>query len=236
MKPLTIFTHVPKTAGTSFMHSVLIPTFGEDRIVDVQIRQFRNRVHEEHEVVVGHNAYGGHLLTRRPVRYVTFLREPIDRAISHYYFIRGCDPRLCQHPLYGEAMRLSLSDFYRQQRFQNGMARMIAGFWWDNWMANLPGIEKMLRRVAESNLRTRYVAFGIQERFHESIKHIVHDFGWKCLPTRERHKETHDRIGMSDLDSNTLEVLIDAHQADIDLYRYAEQLFDTRVRETCLDE
>jgi len=132
-------------------------------------------------------------------------------------------------------MRLSLSDFYRQRRFQNGMARMIAGFWWDNWMANVPGIEKMLRRVAESNLRTRYVAFGIQERFHESIKHIVHDFGWKCLPTRERHKVTHDRIGMSDLDSDTLEVLIDGHQADIDLYRYAERLFDTRVRETRLD-
>ena len=47
-------------------------------------------------------------------RYITFLREPLDRAVSHYYFIKDCDPKKYLHPLRDIADALSLEDFIQK--------------------------------------------------------------------------------------------------------------------------
>ena len=64
------------------------------------------------KIVTGHFKYGLHNFFRRKPRYITFLREPLDRAVSHYYFIKDCDRKKYLHPLRNIADALSLEDFY----------------------------------------------------------------------------------------------------------------------------
>src|SRR5579864_7940730 len=88
MKRSLFFDHVPKTGGTSF-HRVLVEWFGEDhvsqpiageRFADV-IAQYRHKA-----VISGHVHYhpGDKLATSRVN--VTIIRDPIDRALSQYYY------------------------------------------------------------------------------------------------------------------------------------------------------
>lgn len=50
--------------------------------------------------VQGHCPYGLHLLTRKKhIQYINFLRDPVERAISYYYFIKDSDTKLYR-PLY----------------------------------------------------------------------------------------------------------------------------------------
>ena len=131
MEPLIIFTHIQKTAGTSFLKHVVEANIDSSTILEGSIKSIARELESQHQFVTGHIPYGIHVFTQRRTQYITFLREPIDRAVSHYYFIRQCDPTLCKHDRYPDAMNYSLAEFYQQPRYQNEMTRMIAGLHWD---------------------------------------------------------------------------------------------------------
>lgn len=86
------FTHIPKTAGTSIHKSVFVPN-----VSDAQRRSPRgvrellmNR--SSFQYMGGHMPYGYHRFVpqaKSPLYFVV-LRNPIERAISHYYNIGSC--------------------------------------------------------------------------------------------------------------------------------------------------
>lgn len=110
------------------MQQIIRVNFTPEQILEgVTIRTFRKRLRPEHRFAKSHVAYGLHWLTQRPVVYLTFLRHPVDRALSHYFFIRQCDPRFCRHDRYEAAISMDLLSFYTQPRFRNEMTMMLAG-------------------------------------------------------------------------------------------------------------
>ncbi len=117
LPPLLVSLHMPKTAGTSFS-TVLRSGFG-DRYCDdydtMPMQVWRARRHAQAlaaairlrraGVAPGIDCVHGHFLPikyrlgiagRRPLRFITWLRDPVERAISHYHFWRreyaGDDP------------------------------------------------------------------------------------------------------------------------------------------------
>lgn len=97
------FLHIPRTAGTTLITNLryglpkgsdlqLSPLPGRrfldrdevDRHVDSLSSQQRDRI----RVVHGHSVYYGiHEKFERPPRYVTFLRDPLSRALSNYQYM-----------------------------------------------------------------------------------------------------------------------------------------------------
>src|SRR5207237_10209557 len=72
-----------------------------------------------------HMFSGPHAILPQPATYITVVREPVDRVISSFYFMRTYK----LHPLYWKFKRenWSLEDFVRRSPRENVQCKIIAG-------------------------------------------------------------------------------------------------------------
>lgn len=96
---LLIFMHMPKTAGTTvaarfraaLQPAEFLPLYGIRRTrneIEQAIGEMEAERRQRIRVVCGHQVwYGIHELFDRPPRYVTVLREPASRVISHFWHL-----------------------------------------------------------------------------------------------------------------------------------------------------
>lgn len=95
--PKFISVHVPKTAGTTFL-KLISSTYGrtfKSDYVDIMnlnsvilhgdkpINKIRSDI-KKYNVIMGHFRASKYLYLKRP--YVAWVRNPVDRVISHFYF------------------------------------------------------------------------------------------------------------------------------------------------------
>src|SRR5271155_2663578 len=88
-----VFLHIPKTAGTTLTHilqrshpaRLVCKSTGMPEQLDA-LMEMPAEARAALSLVTGHFPYGIHRHFARPVTYVTFLRRPVDRVISAYYY------------------------------------------------------------------------------------------------------------------------------------------------------
>src|SRR5206468_13017876 len=116
-------------------------------------------------IVTGHLYFGAHEFSARPCTYITMLREPIDRVISHYYFVRH-DP---SNYLYELARKMSLKEFGEscgRQEPNNDQTRLLAG---PCHTAGFGICSDEMLDIAKRNLAEHFAAVGISEEFDRSL-------------------------------------------------------------------
>jgi len=234
MSDLLIFTHIPKTAGTSFVSTVLAPNFPEGAVQEGgSIKSCIAVMRNQAEVITGHTPYGIHRLTTRKAIYITFLRDPIDRAVSYYYFVRESICGTYKHPLYDFTNAVSLAEFYQNRLYQNWQTRYLAGYLADRLYASspTPSLDRSILDHALKNLRENYACFGLMERFDESVCLFQKTFGWRNAVSVEHKKKTQSRPRVRELDEETLDVLRKAHELDQQLYDSAVTRFDRMLED-----
>lgn len=231
MEPIVVFTHIPKTSGTSFRKSLVEPNVPGELIYPYPgARRFLVERRRPRAFIWGHVPYGIHLALGREVRYVTFLRDPIDRAVSFYHFAKDSDPREYVHPARADAEAHSLIEFFRLRRYQNWQARFIAGLPYHYAYPRVGGaaFEAEVGRRALGHLRGAY-AFGLQERFEESLEVLERQLGWRRRATVARQKQTASRPVLESLDAATVVALTEANRLDCELYRAAQAEFEGQL-------
>ena len=224
-----IFTHVPKTSGTSFRRSLVEPNVGEAATYRwAGVRRFFADGAAERAFIWGHVPFGMHRLTGREVTYLCFLRDPVDRAVSYYYFVKDSDPTVYKHPMRDEADALSLTEFYARRKFQNWQSRFLAGFPYHYLYPRLASrrFERATLDQASANLFGRYACFGLQERFEESLELFQRRLGWERRLEVERQKKTGKRPALSELDAPTRARLRELNALDCELYELATARFE----------
>lgn len=229
-----IFLHVPKTAGRT-MELILERQY--------QLREVYVARRREHDVIlddvkacglepsevklfVGHMPFGLHAHLLQSCRYFTLLRDPVERVISDYYFVR----RNPEHRRHSKVVEegLTLEDYLLRSvdaRKDNEQTRQIAGA--EDGLG--PSTSKMLE-IARNNLSTHFAALGLTERFDETLVLLRHVFGWKNL-YYTRMNVTPGRPRQEDHQAEILELIRRYIQFDSALYGYANQLFDERIRQ-----
>jgi hypothetical protein len=261
-EPLTLFLHVPKTAGLTVRHSVLprqyqpdeifttaftcVPRTDGSRAVGVRATEldatglfagmrrpndlwypeslaaaadrFRQLSAEQRAPVrliwCAHVEYGLHEHLPEPVSYFTLLREPVERALSHYYFAREQrrapeDPRLPEHlAAHVEA---------------NLQTRLLAG---PQDQDEPLSPEELLAR-AQANLRACAVV-GLTERFDETMLLLKRTHGWR-MPFYERQNVSHSRPPREAIPAPVLRQIETNNQLDVALYELAQELFAAQV-------
>ena len=100
-----IFLHVPKAAGSTLNRLIeweypLFEMYSIDPVFDrfswAHLQRLSTERLRRTRIFKGHMLFGLHAILPQPATYITVLREPVDRLLSSYYFMRGYK----LHPLY----------------------------------------------------------------------------------------------------------------------------------------
>ncbi|WP_419788260.1 sulfotransferase family 2 domain-containing protein [Pseudodesulfovibrio sp.] len=168
------FLHIPKTAGTT-LNSVFDDNLSQERILDLYTEsQHRALSDITYEEIARYRMVRGHVfitdfeeILDGPVhfRLFTFLRDPVQRVISEFYFLK----RWPKSHLYEYLNRnnVSLMEYVTSEnrvlkhRGRNNMVNSLSGIRGGNMEEGL--------ELAWHHLRDRFEFFGILERFDESL-------------------------------------------------------------------
>ena len=168
----------------------------------------------------GHMLFGLHAILPQPATYITVLREPVDRVISSFYFMRNYK----LHPLYWKFKleNWSLEDFVRRSPRENVQCKIIAGAAYEK-----PCTAEICERAKE-NLVRYFSVVGLFERFEESLALMKLRFGWK-LQRYLSFNVTRSRPRKADVPRSTLDLIAEKNAFDISLYNCAANILHTAV-------
>ena len=233
-----IFLHVPKTAGTT-LHHILERCYPRNQICSFKDPKYRSELEniqklstetrEAYRLIKGHLSFGFHRHLPGRSTYITFLREPVARALSFYHYARS-HPEHYLYPLLGDD-HVDLKILLRQRtptthELFNLQTSMVAGDEWDD--PERPADRAALER-AKQNLRSHFDVVGLTEEFDTSLRLLRRRFGWKVrFYTRKNVTRRKDQI--DNLDPETHSLLREANALDIELYQFARELFDAQRR------
>jgi Sulfotransferase family len=230
------FTHIPKTAGTSFKLGLILPNVAPEKILQFEgVRALLREGRKPFDFLDGHYPYGIHWFGAgsTPVMYVTILREPVDRAISQYYFIKQCDTDDYQHPDLEDTRRWDIGSFYAQPKHQDLQTKFTAGLLamkLTSWFPRaLP--KPLLLARAKHNLSKKYHLVGLVERMAEFEEMVAKQMGWRNLKIRDHSKVTRNRPAIDAISDATKTAILSGNRLDVELYAFAEKLFASRIEQ-----
>lgn len=229
-----IFLHLMKTGGRTLVH-ILKQNYERnarfhcskkpgETLQDLQAlsEEQRRSLH----LFYGHIEFGLHETLPQSSTYVTLLRHPVERVVSHYYYGFFTDKHYT-HELVN-TQNMSLTDYmaYGMTELDNGQTRRIAGS-----MSNHIPFGKCtseLLDIAKQNLDKKFLLAGLTERFDEFLLLLGRSLGLHhVLYTRSNvntQKPTAQAITADDRDS-----VLKYNQLDLELYTYATQKFDQLI-------
>lgn len=233
---LVIFTHVPKVAGTSVMHRLLHENYMPEDIKTYRGELDLIRSRGRFRVLAGHSTWGAQYLAGDSAAGMfTMLRDPVERAVSHYFFVKqpflkeGKHGNHAQKRIHNETPLADIFDRNRRRKWRlsgtwlidNMQTRYLAGYahFWK------PADSPSLLRAAKRNLEKHYVEFGLQNEFEESVTRLAAAFGWKIGNDIKISKATRIEKDMNDEDRAAV---VRWNKLDQDLFDFAEELFRKR--------
>jgi hypothetical protein len=191
---LMIFVHIPKTAGTTFREILdrqfmpsQIRRIGPDFQAGInQIKALPGAEKDRIGCISGHLPYGLHAcFDNRSVRYISFVRDPVDRVLSEYLYFKK-KPELL--PLIGldRTRKLTPHDYLhylRQVGMDNFQTRILSGY--NNLLEHvLPPYGPLPAEIGEAfidRLLDDYAFIGTVELFDESLLLMQQLFNWRSI-------------------------------------------------------
>jgi Galactose-3-O-sulfotransferase len=224
-----IFLHLPKAAGST-LNRLIECEYPLFRMYSIDPVFFRwswahlQRLSQERleriRVFKGHMSFGLHAILPQPATYITVLRDPVDRVLSAFYFMRSYK----LHPLYWKFRRenWSVEDFLRRLPRGNVQCKILAGADYGK-----PCTAEICE-TAKENLARHFSVVGLLERFEESLALMKLRFGWK-LHYYSMFNVTRARPATSEIPQSTRDLIVEKNSFDISLYDFAAKVFQTAV-------
>jgi hypothetical protein len=227
-EPLVIFLHVPKTGGMTFNLvlernypglQTLITGASDRHALRVDLGAWPEERMRGLRCVRGHLEYGVHERFPKPSRYITLLRDPVDRAVSHYRHVLSQPLHYLHERVADEGM--TLADYARAGfiEIENGQTRQL-----------VPGAENRACTAADLVAAKRnldsFLAVGLCERFDETVVLFAGLLGWKLPLYRRANVNSAPRPGLDEVTRRAIE---EANPLDLELYAHAQLLFERQV-------
>lgn len=230
-----VFVHIPKTAGST-LNAVMDANYAADQIaqVDSPVRESVGHLcaldpgqQAQLRVVRGHGTMNLHRSWGNPCVYITLLRDPVDRVVSQYYFLKASQ----SHPL-GTQLRdesIGIEQYVEGEmnlQIDNGQVRALSA------MGNGVGEDVAFGDCRDAMLDTATRAIdndfyfvGLQEAFEASLERLSALMSWTLLDV-DRKKVTRDRPGVEALPASTRKLIVSRNALDSALYLHAKKRFE----------
>ncbi len=214
--PELLSLHIPKTAGTSFRNT-LKSAYGDNQVLRVDIGlvsdelRVEQKIHADRRLPIGARVLHGHFqvpeLYKRlelpdnlPV--ITWLRNPVDRVVSNYYYLAARLREELNEAEKGinllEKMQRSLMEYAAYKPHQNRISQFLAG------------------RTLES-----FLFIGFTETYFEDLTNLAAILQWSDY---EPFYQNQTPSKSDDLDMKDLDLIRELNQDDIKLYEQAMNL------------
>lgn len=231
-----IFLHIPKTGGLTFTQiasqnyerKFIYEFRGNIEEAIHKFKQLPPRKLKKIKFLTGHFSFGIHEYLPNPAIYITLLREPIERVISSYFYVRSTPT----HPLYQKLIEThSFEEFLEIHNwFNNRQVIMLSG---ETKIANEECSTEMLNK-AKSNLEKNFQIFGMTEKF-DCFPILCHQYlGWQSI-FYQKVNVTNKRLLKEEVSQKALTTIEKKNALDIELYDYAKEKFAQRLRESNLE-
>lgn len=231
MKNKLIFQHLPKCGGTTF-NSILMQNYTKEETFSIKVvdsiklntNQFISLPDSEKEqinLLKGHMEFGLHENFVSKADYITFIRHPIERIVSFYYYVK----RRPNHGLFKTndfTNETTLHEFVTKTKrgdINNGQIRFISG---------IDDTEEKMLEKAIYNIENHFSHVGLLERFDESILLLQKMYSWK-RPYYEVSNETQNRKSVDNIKPETIQAIKELNNGDIILYNKMSKLFEELI-------
>ncbi len=251
-RPLYVVIHLYKTAGKALLHNfqqnlrkgellpMYAPQIGLNKAQgsanpgwneEVVVNYLKSRLNDKIKCIFGHMAfYGIHELSfvnHRDVRYITFLRDPVNRVISLYYYLKYNSTNIWHDEIVTN--NWSIEEWLDNSRglwIHNGQLRHLL-----LWQRKEVTYQ---RQLTEEHLRIgkqiidRMWFVGIKETFDSDLHFL-------CRLLNFRNCSPDERINVSSGDKQVNDVAIQRikqdNALDCVLYAYARQVHAARYEQ-----
>lgn len=241
-KPIYVFIHIPKSAGTTF-HSILERNYAYQQqfsfrapreLALMRLLAMPESRRNKLDCIKGHCGWGIHKHLSRPVNYCTFLRDPVKRVVSEYNYVKR-HSKPDAHQIVKEK-NLSLAQFVKGDLTTDNLQLRYLTFM--RLEDAPPGrAQKEWLEPAKKRLAEDFANFGIVEYFDKSLLLFQHQLNLKKIYYASKNQskptvksltpEPHGWCG----ESECVSLIQDRNALDIELYLFARAIFEERWRD-----
>jgi hypothetical protein len=224
------FMHIGKTAGTSLQHALFEAMKGAP-IFHESLSNFDAASPVElaiNDLVIGHFTHQHVAKLRRDRFLLTFLRDPVERVVSNYHFLRTTSPVSDYSSGAIEAARsLTLGDFIRcddprvRMVTENFQAKALAHDFRPEYQAKIAD----LRGEAERNL-ARFDFVGVVEHYEASVATLSRALGLELMA--KKLNVNNERSPGHEIAQADIELIKRLNAVDHALHARAMQWFEAR--------
>lgn len=225
-----IAVHIPKTAGTTFCkfllsiygHEHVIEYYGETKLAVERLNfMSEEKVQEvldskpEIKAITGHFTSDKYAKSYPNTKMVIWLRDPIKRLISHYYYWQTRKPTNDLHKIVIDN-KLSLLEFAQLDEIRNFMSKYVVNHSLED-----------------------FFFVGIQEYFEEDIKILSSIMRWNNPPLppakmTNSYPEYKQLVSQTLSDESLMVKLNQLNAQDIHLYQHALELRKIKTRDSII--
>ncbi len=168
-----------------------------------------------------------HRFVPRTCTYITLLRDPVDRVVSHYYYVLQ-NPN---HVLYKEVSgrKMSLEAYVTSgitTEVDNDQVRMLAGV---GDKVDFGQCDHVLFEKALEHIEKYFSVVGFTDRFDETLLIMMRKLNWAKWPIYTRQNVSHSRPRGDDIPAGTCRLIKKQNALDYELYEYARKRFERDV-------